>query len=261
MKSHYRLLGAASICLLISIYYLYHIHQSQLSSYLLIEHDRNPDETLSEVTKSSIGTVVASQSRENTTWLPTFFPKWNHNIYVADQPSATLSVPKNKGREGMTYLTFIINNYSSLPDIVIFLHAERYQWHNDDPLYDGVRTLSRLQIPYIQEQGYVNLRCVWTLGCPDEIHPLEHPASEITSETSASQVYAASFRELFPDIPIPESIGVSCCAQFAVTRETILKRPIQDYQRYRRWLLETQLEDGLSGRVLEYVRKQFFSSA
>ncbi|KAH0365600.1 hypothetical protein KCU65_g5971, partial [Aureobasidium melanogenum] len=161
-------------------------------------------------------------------------------------------LPKNKGREGMTYLTFIIDNYSSLPEIVIFLHAERYQWHNDDPLYDGVRTLSRLQIPYVLEQGYVNLRCVWTLGCPTEIRPLEHPANEITSETSASQVYAAAFQELFPGIPIPESIGVSCCAQFAVTRETILRRPREDYEKYRRWLLETGLEDGLSGRVLEY---------
>lgn len=204
------------------------------------------------MTGSSIATVVASQIRDNTTWLPMFFPDWNHNIFIADQFTAALSIPRNKGREGMTYLTFIIDNYSSLPDIVIFLHAERYQWHNDDPLYDGARTLSRLQLSYIFEQGYVNLRCVWTLGCPHEIHPLDHPVDEVTSETSADQVYAAAFRELFPDIPIPESIGVSCCAQFAVTRETILKRSREDYERYRGWLLETELEDSLSGRVMEY---------
>lgn len=250
MRSRYRLLGG-SIFLLVWTYYLYHIHQSQSSTEILIEHNEIHDQKSLELPKPRIGTVVASQSHENTTWLPTFFSEWNHNIYVADQPSATLSVPKNKGREGMTYLTFIINNYSSLPEIVLFLHAERYQWHNDDPLYDGVRTLSRLQLPYVLEQGYVNLRCVWTLGCPNEIHPLENPVDEITSDTSTSQVYAAAFRELFPGTPVPENIGVSCCAQFAVTRETILKRPIEDYERFRRWLLETELEDGLSGRALE----------
>ena len=112
MRSRYRLLGG-SIFLLVLIYYLYHIHQSQSSTDILIEH--NEIQKFPESTKPRIGTVVASQSRENTTWLPTFFPEWNHNIYVADQPSATLSVPKNKGREGMTYLTFIITR--SLPEI------------------------------------------------------------------------------------------------------------------------------------------------
>ncbi|THY64145.1 hypothetical protein D6C97_02761 [Aureobasidium pullulans] len=252
MKPLYRLLGV-SISLLAVTYYLYHI---RLSHPLLEEPINHEDDQASNAQKGisepSIGTVVASQTRDNTTWLPSLFPDWHHNIFLADQPDAALSVPQNKGREGMTYLTYIIDNYSSLPDIAIFLHAERYQWHNDDPLYDGARTLSRLQLTYILEQGYVNLRCVWTLGCPHEIHPLDHPADEITSETHADQVYAAAFKELFPDASIPESIGVSCCAQFAVSKATILQRPREEYERYRRWLLETDLEDGLSGRVLEY---------
>ena len=242
MKPLYQLV-VASICLLIL---MYHIQQTRLSrsfSEGRVLHAYNQAWS-PQKTAESIATVVASQTRDNTTWLPSLFPDWHHNMFVADQPDATLSVPQNKGREGMTYLTYIIDNYSSLPDIVIFLHAERYQWHNDDPLYDGARTLSRLQLTYILEQGYVNLRCVWTLGCPHEIHPLDHPADEITSETHADQVYAAAFKELFPDAPIPESIGVSCCAQFAVSKATILQRPREEY--------ETDLKDGLSGRVLEY---------
>ncbi|KAH0155825.1 hypothetical protein KCU67_g8551, partial [Aureobasidium melanogenum] len=249
MMPRYRLFGA-SIGLVVLTYYLYHIHQPPLFDDF--EAYQGQTKTPQITTGPSIATVVASQSHDNTTWLPSLFPGWNHNIFVADQPGTAFSVPRNKGRESMTYLTFIIDNFSSLPDIVIFLHAERYQWYNDDPLFDGARTLSRLQLPYILEQGYVNLRCVWTLGCPHEIHPLDHPVDEVTGETSADQVYAAAFRGLFPDIPIPESIGVSCCAQFAVTRETILKRSREDYERYRWWLLETELEDSLSGRVMEY---------
>jgi hypothetical protein len=29
--------------------------------------------------------------------------------------------------------------------------------------------LRGLQLPYIISQGYANIRCAWTLGCPSEI--------------------------------------------------------------------------------------------
>lgn len=32
-------------------------------------------------------------------------------------------------------LRYIIDNYDKLPDVAIFLHGRRYQWHNEDPLY------------------------------------------------------------------------------------------------------------------------------
>jgi hypothetical protein len=108
---------------------------------------------------------------------------------------------------------------------MIFQHANRYQWHNDDPLYDGQRTLSRLRLPFVKAQGYVNLRCVWTLGCPAEIRPLKEyiaPASdnaEVSEEARAGAFYNPAFEELFPGVPVPEVIGASCCAQFAVTAE------------------------------------------
>ena len=47
--------------------------------------------------------VVASQMTDNTTWLHTGFPTWEKWIYLTDTPS-NLSVPVNKGREGMVYL-------------------------------------------------------------------------------------------------------------------------------------------------------------
>ena len=47
---------------------------------------------------------------------------------------ANTTVAKNKGNEASAYLTYIINNYASLPDYMVFLHALRYQWHNDDPM-------------------------------------------------------------------------------------------------------------------------------
>lgn len=49
--------------------------------------------------------VVASQKSEDAAWLDTYFPQWEKNIYRVDDPNAKLTVPKNKGRESMVYLT------------------------------------------------------------------------------------------------------------------------------------------------------------
>jgi hypothetical protein len=51
--------------------------------------------------------VVASQASENATWLQEYFPHWQANIYRVDDPNAPLTVPKNKGRESMVYLTCV----------------------------------------------------------------------------------------------------------------------------------------------------------
>lgn len=49
--------------------------------------------------------VVASQTGENSTWLEEYFPQWEKNIYKVDDQNAPLTVPVNKGRESMVYLT------------------------------------------------------------------------------------------------------------------------------------------------------------
>lgn len=219
---------------------------------------------------------------------------------------------------------YIIDHYASLPSNILFIHAERFQWHNDDPDYDGLPLLRKLRIPYLQREGYVNLRCVWVIGCPSEIKPfagirhrkvtkaelakelgediealglgdadaeteiyLEEAAGDsggpgqATGKMAADKVdggdnswlaneaedseppsdhrdtknsYAAAFELLMPELlPVPDVVGVSCCAQFAVTREAVRRRPKADYVRYRDWLLHTELKDEISGRVLEYT--------
>ncbi|SMY18719.1 unnamed protein product [Zymoseptoria tritici ST99CH_1A5] len=208
--------------------------------------------------EDEVALVVASQKGDDTAWLDAF-SKWTRSIYVTDDPTAALTVPMNKGREGMVYLTYIIDNYDHLPSTVIFTHSERYQWHNDDPLYDGQSVLARLNTTYVREEGYVNLRCGWHLGCPAAIRPLEQaklpaPASDPTSEhAEAGSFYKSAFEDMFPDTPVPDAIGVGCCAQFAVSADTIRSRSVEDYQRYRGWLVRTELNDDLSGRMMEYL--------
>lgn len=49
--------------------------------------------------------VVASMEKDDTTWIEEHLPDWQLVRYVVDNPSAQYTVPKNKGREAMVYLT------------------------------------------------------------------------------------------------------------------------------------------------------------
>lgn len=49
--------------------------------------------------------VVASLKGDDTSWFKQYIPRWKANIYIVDDASAPLTVPKNKGREAMVYLT------------------------------------------------------------------------------------------------------------------------------------------------------------
>ena len=79
--------------------------------------------------------VVASMKGDDTSWLDEYFSDWDRNVFVMNDPKAKLTVAKNKGRESMAYLTYLIDNYHDLPEYIVFLHALRYQWHNEDPMY------------------------------------------------------------------------------------------------------------------------------
>lgn len=196
--------------------------------------------------------VVASLRGDNTKWLNDFFSDWRKNIYVVNDPTAALSVPKNKGREAMPFLTYIIDRYDTLPKVSIFIHSLRYQWHNEDPMYDGVPVLKRLKLDHVQRRGYVALRCSWTMGCPAELHPL-HPSASKDDRSQNEAAYATAFRHLFPGDPVPEVVGAHCSSQFAVSRDRIHARPRVFYEKVRNWIEETELEDQISGRVVEYM--------
>lgn len=89
-----------------------------LGALLIILHlrylDRNrtatasaPQNDVSMEDAPDVELVVASMKHENTSWLLEYFPDWHSSIYVVDDPEAALTVPMNKGRESMVYLTCV----------------------------------------------------------------------------------------------------------------------------------------------------------
>lgn len=64
-----------------------------------------------EAGNDDVEMVVASMNSENTTWLDQYLLDWKKNIYVVDDETARFTVPINKGREAMVFLTYDSINY------------------------------------------------------------------------------------------------------------------------------------------------------
>lgn len=168
-----------------------------------------------------------------------------------DDPNAPLHTPANKGKESLAYLTYVIEHYSSLPSTVVFLHSHRSgyprAYHTDIWNWDNVLSVKSLRLRYVQESGYVNLRCNLKPGCvPKNYSPNEHVTKELWVEIFGSGLNATAGEA-------PDHVGQTCCAQFAVSRTQIWARPLEHYMSYRQWILNTELDDEKSGRVMEYL--------
>lgn len=201
--------------------------------------------------------VVPRMKEDNVSWIAEELPEMNVAIYVTNDPTAPLHPPKNKGHEVMIYLTYIIDHYSQLPDVVIFMHAHRWTHHNNELLsYDAPQMIRRLSNEHVTREGYVNMRCLWSPGCPDWLHP------DNKQETIGKQeepVLAKCWSELFPLYPLPKSLAQPCCAQFALSEERIRSIPLGRYIFYRDWILRTPLSDYISGRIWEYSWQFLFT--
>jgi hypothetical protein len=179
--------------------------------------------------------------------------RWRSVIYTVDDTNAPTHTPKNKGREALAYLQYLVDHYDDLPDVVVFLHSHRdgviAGWHIDTMDYSNVDSVRALQKEFVQQAGFVNLRCQLSPGCPSAIQPFRQPPNP---ESPGEAHYAAAWKQLFPGEPVPREIAAPCCSQFAVSREQILQRPRTDYQRMYDWVMDNDLPDEATSNIMEY---------
>ncbi|RVD86643.1 uncharacterized protein DFL_004907 [Arthrobotrys flagrans] len=173
--------------------------------------------------------VVAALKHDDVSWIDKFLAEWQPQVYITDAAlyfdETSLTVPRNKG-------LYAING------------TMKIQY--------GVPVLRNLRLSYIDRVGFVPLRCTWTLGCPSELKPTNPFTTRVDDRSHTEEVYAEAFRQLFPNMTIPDVVGAACGGQFALTKWKVLERPLEDYVRYRQWLMDTPLPDAISGRVFEY---------
>jgi hypothetical protein len=208
--------------------------------------------------------VMGKLTTEDTDWVQQELSDWQNHIYVVDLEPGINSptghkTKMNKAREAMPYLTYIVHHYPDFPDVVAFIHPHRrgmpMAWHNDARGNDAVNMMRDLRLETVLDRGYVNLRCNNEVGCPDEVQPFRDPPDpKKFAEHAFPYVYGhffnATFTQMREAIPV---VATQCCAQFVVSKEQILKRPKDEYVRYRKFLEETHYDDATVGRVMEYM--------
>ena len=152
----------------------------------------------------------------------------------------------------MAYLTYIIDNYASLPSIMAFIHPHRSgflsAWHTDTPLHSNVDALDSLRISFVKENGYANLRCNWNPGCLEKHRENEHVTAEVWQS-----IFSGISMDKGESYEAPSYVGAACCAQFAVSRSRVLERPLRDFEHFRQWIIDTEIKDAKSGRVFEFL--------
>ena len=204
--------------------------------------------------------ILPRTSVEDVMWIGESFggdPNFKQAVYTVDDVNSKLQTPANKGHEVMVYLSYIIDHYDNLSDVNIFMHSHRFGWHNNELLdNDAVQMMSRLSSERVQREGFMNMRCHWSPGCPDWMHP--GTVDEDINKQEEIQL-PKSWSELFPFDPVPQVLAQPCCGQFAISRDRIRSLPLVKYVFYRDWLLRTSLSDYLSGRVWEYMWQFVFT--
>ena len=201
--------------------------------------------------------VIPRTKDEDIGWIAEELPDLDISVYIVDEPNAPLHPPKNKGHEVMVYLSYIIDHYDSLPDIVIFMHAHRWTYHNNDLLgADASHMIRRLSNEHVVREGFVNMRCAWAPGCPQWLY---FNSTEELMVKQEETYLARSWKELFPLDPLPSYLAQPCCAQFAVSSERIRSIPRSRFVFYRDWMMKTPLTDYVSGRIMEYSWQYIFT--
>ena len=81
--------------------------------------------------------VIIAHYNENLDWTKNLI--YPHTLISRN--NIQKEVAPNKGNEASSYLEYIINNYEKLPDICIFVHGHRNDWHHKQNIDEKINCL------------------------------------------------------------------------------------------------------------------------
>ncbi|CAD6585711.1 MAG: hypothetical protein ASARMPREDX12_002099 [Alectoria sarmentosa] len=180
------------------------------------------------VSKETRALVVVARTYNVTHWMDKVHSDWDQYTYLVSEdtsPNDTLHVPANVGNEAMRYLSFLIDRYDSLPDIIAFRHGHENSWHQT---FDSAAEVNNLNLTTIRLRRYQNFQC--GDSCSQHIYLAETQRNEerkkLLSTRSDPPVDAAIYEHWnsWFGVPMPEDVAAACCAQSTQRRpiETVL---------------------------------------
>jgi hypothetical protein len=203
--------------------------------------------------------VVISRYSENVDWKNRLM--YDSVVYEKNKPGYKYNIPVNKGNEASVYFKYIVDHYHSLPEYVIFVHGHESDWHHKASIVDTIHSLSF-------QNGYANINdtdqtfelCKTSKGFNvknfikseqvDEQDVYDHGMDEWWRE--AMEEYFGKFDG--------KVVSDTCCAQFVVSRDAILRHPLSFYEKQYNWLVTTDIENAYSGRFYEWTWKYIFTT-
>ncbi|KAJ5351870.1 hypothetical protein N7452_000844 [Penicillium brevicompactum] len=199
-------------------------------------------------TAEDVTIVAATAGEEDTSWINEFCEGYKCTTYLYsldENPRSDYLIPySRRGHEASAYLTYIIDNYYNLAPYTVFIHGRAEQWHNDVSGPNTASVLANLRYEAVKINGYVNLRCTNRPGCPSTMHQAFPVTLDMDYQYMIDQIPKILWELLgIPPSEAPDDIGHQCCAQFAVSRERIMEKPVEDYIRILTWIATTDITD------------------
>ena len=153
---------------------------------------------------------------------------------------------ENKCKEVSSYLSYIINNYDNLPEFIAFIHGHFTSYHQTDNILNLLKDIKYIDFESLNRRDWRNIFHDDVLN--------EEPKGELREV----QLYNWNFvKENYPDmglnLPIPKKLICTACAQFVLSRKTILNNPLSEYLKLWDWMNRTNLDDYISSRVFEHL--------
>ena len=179
--------------------------------------------------------VIIAQYNEETEWCKNI----NMPYDIVSRKKYPRETAPNKGNEASVYLEYICKNYNNLPDICIFIHAHRSDWHHATNMD---KKLNKLNFKY----KYYNIN-----------------EAEITTIPLNDNKNYILFNEIEPIIGKVDisKIKYRKSAQFYVTKELILQHPLEYYKKLLDWLWNNKETSFYTGRIMEYIWHYIFTGS
>lgn len=209
--------------------------------------------------------IVTSHWNEDLGWLKNA----GVPVEVCDKPGAKqhplsstgkCNLPKNKGREASSYISYILNNWDTLPRRIAFIHGHETADHQNRP--EGLLELIKRANPTLD---YVSLNDSWHTLCLGEQCPKERKKDYYTDNPAhilLKKHWKTHFQP-YLNIEFPYWIQSERSAQFVVSHAAIKRYPKEAYEKWFDLLMSAgdgPTDDYFSGMVFEFVWHMLFGN-
>jgi hypothetical protein len=175
--------------------------------------------------------IVISHYTENLEWtklLPIKYKIYSKTLDTNLSENIIGHTNINRGQEALGYLDYILDNYNTLPDKILFFHSDTFPWHQDRCIFCILDNID----------WNVNYK---SINNPNIIFYASNDNPK-NKKYNDYQRLIEHMRVIFKNyLPIPNKIKTIGGAQFIVDKSLILQYPPEFYKNIKDWILNVEV--------------------